>query len=90
MVTKTELDKIQALVDAAVPGPWEVRWLHYVVVGPDKASVWGDEALTGLWTEEEWMQVEKNVAFIAASRDGVVKLLAEVRRLQSLVECGEE
>jgi hypothetical protein len=84
-MTDNELDRLQALVDAATKGPWEYhdRGTNYDwdVTGPRCLDLSG--YVKGMFWNRE------NAAFIAASRDAMPALIAEVRRLRAaLTEIG--
>lgn len=81
-ITDAELGEWKALADAAAPGPW-------VVVGnPERddcfvGMAWhaiDDEH--GYWELDSTVLTPDNVAFIAASRSAMPRLLAEVERLR--------
>lgn len=77
-MTDGELDRLQALADAATAGPWEYhdRGTNYDwdVTGPRCLDLSG--YVKGMfWNRED-------AAFIAASREAVPALIAEVRRLR--------
>ena len=75
-ITDARLDELRSLADAATPEPWgcvndslsvKARGVTAVIVRRG-----------GGWV---WEQQEKNSQFIAAARDAVPELIAEVRRL---------
>lgn len=81
-MTNDELDRLDALAAAATRGPWKAaglpspRWIHtpsYVALA---------EALESRTRAEGKLDAEANAAFIAAARDAVPALVAEVRRLR--------
>lgn len=100
-LTQDELDRLQALADAATPGPW--TW-------GDDDEMWGpptptdaqesyelDEDDTFLYQPGQkririiatdsgyYPPREADQAFIAEAREALPKLIAEVRRLQALL-----
>lgn len=97
-MTEKHLLALEALVQVATPGPWQacpappksfsdhglrlvVRTLH------DAApNVYVDKSL--VWQDGKGIQInsEADAAFIAAARQGVPELIAEVRRLRSRIK----
>lgn len=89
-MTPERLDAIEALCEAATPGPWQARGestsaggINILTSGlnPDGweyvvAEVHGD-AWDGIWRDKE------NAALIAAAPAAILELLAEVKRLQA-------
>lgn len=71
MITDEQLDFLQRIADGATPGPWKRKDLYYVVA----------------WERGGREVCEANAAcdahLIAAARDAVPALVAEVRRLRS-------
>lgn len=69
MVTlnEAELDRLQALADAATPGPWTIEGDF---IEPDIGEAW---SFTGA----------ANGEFIAAAREALPTLITEVRRLRA-------
>ncbi len=90
----TDLDALQALADAATPGPWTDHWAN------DERSDLGEAAIvSGPGTGLEGIVVgtlyydglhtacrAEDAAFIAAARTAVPELIAEVRALRAEVE----
>lgn len=78
-MTQDELDRWEALANAATPGPWVLVDRDilggYEVHAPDDWTVFGYNG-----------PERTDAAFIAAARDAVPALIAEVRRLRGLVE----
>jgi hypothetical protein len=98
-MTEQELAAIEARVAAASAGPWRSRWRELaetqhedtesIVVTPDfdrPGSHEGNRVVVGLlWHDGHHAAVtEDNAEFIAAARQDVPALLAEVRRLREL------
>jgi len=75
-VAALDLDELQRLCDAATPGPWKFGdgYAWFTVDGPDGREV----CETGDATDA----AHHDGAFIAAARDALPKLIAEVRRLR--------
>ena len=71
-MTEEELARIEALANAATPGPWETY-------GSDRYG-W---RVDGPPDTDEGRISEENARFIAAARDAVPALVAEVRRLRN-------
>jgi len=89
-VADLDLDALQALADAATPGPWEegFRWVYTLPVYPDDnrlSNVLGMDCADDERATVEQKRSERNVAFIAAARQAVPDLIAEVRRLRLAV-----
>lgn len=83
-----DLDALQALCDAATPGPWTAE-RDAVYREPPAYGAWRQlarmcahaENFTNEHRWEEW----HNAAFIAAARTALPELIAEVRRLRALL-----
>lgn len=82
------LDEIKAALQAATPGPWQVKmeidgWhagRHTVVFA------YGKRVMTVGQTRMHWREAaEANVAFAAAARTWVPELVAEVERLRQML-----
>lgn len=87
-MTDDELSAIEALAEAATPGPWKYDWGNWDVEGPmpDRYVV---AALDASSREPSFGGQEPNPVaaptdgeFIAHARTDVPRLVAEVRRLQ--------
>lgn len=97
-MTEAELSAIEARVNAATPGPWNV--IEENDVGPNDEGYWAwlevGPAKVDMPTggpEKEKKQAESDAEFIAHARADVPALIAEVRRLQQpirLVIAGQE
>ena len=86
MITPEQLAQWRALADAATPGPWEATstWSddgdsYYVAVVDGRALLDTYVSMT-----------DADAAFIAAAREAVPALLAEVERLTAEVRRHEE
>jgi hypothetical protein len=77
-ITREELDRWKELAEAATEGPWEVieRGGYYYFKPP------GDHRMG--------RKRKENAEFIAAARDAVPRLVAEVERLNTLYQPCEE
>ncbi len=99
-MTDEELDRIEALANAATAGPWFVTGLPWfraqdaVLAGSPDGNVAAMVAQCEVWEGErdEWNDNEPSfpladsrcdAAFIAAAREAVPALIAEVRRLRA-------
>ena len=80
-MTDEELSAIEALANAATQGPWEV------IPDPDKPYLDRVVRHYGHLTDllAQCFHANGNAAFIAACRDAVPALIAEVRRLRELI-----
>lgn len=80
-VTAEELAEWRRLCDAATPGPWEVKATVFNsrVVSPSGVVV-------GDWGMASYLSDVDNGKFIAASRQAMPRLLAEVERLRGLLK----
>lgn len=98
-LTDAELDTIQARANAAHPGPWEwerwafksqSRWYNLqhsqTFDGKPPGLLNQMHAWVLLKTLEGWGPTDADAAFIAAAREDVPALVAEVRRLRAEVE----
>lgn len=84
----TDLNALEALCERATGAPWTVDL--------DDAKAHGDQprvessngliCVAGNAVAEDWQQHHANAAFIAASREAVPELIAEVRRLREALE----
>lgn len=85
-ITPDYLDQLQALCDAATPGEWhdDGRSVERIA----ELGVDDDGILCGVYTREYYNEDRnrQNTRFIAAARDAVPKLIAEVRRLQAEID----
>ena len=90
-MTPEQLDEIEKLANAATPGPWNMAedfFAHnpassdVVVTGPP--GHFDDVAV--IRYQRNYDTRKGNAAFIAAAREDVPALLAEVRRLMALLE----
>ena len=84
-MTPERLAEIEARANAATQGPWE--WHPYMGSGATLAKPNHPfHELNILKTTDDWPPVAADAEFIAAARNDVPALLAEVRRLQDAVE----
>ena len=82
-MTPERLAEIEARANAATQGPWE--WHPYMGSGATLAKPNHPfHELNILKTTDDWPPVAADADFIAAPRNDVPALLAEVRRLQAL------
>lgn len=74
-MNKQDLDRLQAVCDAATPGPWHYGEHNGVLMQ------------TSHITRDVWCipRSENDRAFITSSREAVPTLIAEVRRLQAII-----
>lgn len=89
MTAPLDLDAIKARVDAATPGPWwawdrGVGW--HIAIGEPTEGTWGGPARLLPASERTDIGREADAEFIAAARQDVPALIAEVERLRALVE----
>jgi hypothetical protein len=81
-VTDRELDELEALLDAASPGPWEPI-IGHSSIRRDYIEL-GDEHHTEMEIEVDgWPAPAAHLEFIAATRNYVPRLLAEIRHQRS-------
>lgn len=83
-LTAERLNEIRERADKATPGPW-------IAPGPERPEVVaGDVRIADCeWlaqTDGEWAQMDLDAKFIAAARQDVPDLLAEIDRLKALVQ----
>ena len=83
-MTKEEIEKAKALCEAATPGPWTIRQVESIRNDPD----WGDEWIVDMGRDRDSSLLKDidTAEFIAASRELVPKLIAEVERLQGQID----
>lgn len=87
-MTDDELKRLEALCEAATPGPWETDGVVYVL-GPTEPLANGGTTQKGIADSYE----ESDADFIAAARVAMPAAIAEIRRLRGLLkdaECGTE
>jgi hypothetical protein len=87
-LTEQQLAELEALADAATPGPWDSHdemgpSTVVFVVGVKHCAV--INALYAWWEGIGEKEAISNAAFVAASRAAVPALIAEVRRLNDLL-----
>jgi len=83
MISEEELKELSALADKATPGPWKALKPVYC---DDRLCVEHFYEDTGNWLglgEDDGTLDEDDARFIAATREAVPKLIAEIRRLQA-------
>ena len=95
-MTEKELQEIRARAEAATEGPWEWRKLEYDEDDSDTEMPWldcaGDDPVMDFGDCEQYYPTEgtppneADAEFIAAARQDVPKLLAEVERLRTVIE----
>jgi len=73
MMTEEDLDKLEQLSTVATPGPWVADMAG--IRAPNHDSV-----------ADAWSDNPHDAAFIAASREAIPALIAEVRRLRAEIE----
>lgn len=91
-MTESELAALEHLCDHATPGPWTANH-HGMTVAFDKGAQWFIERNAGetvcqingaaVLRPRPW--VDGDARFIAATREAIPRLIAEIRRLR-LVE----
>lgn len=80
MITNDELDRLQAVCDAATPGPWEFLWpLHIVTKKMDMSQVATGDVETICEAVDE-----TDGEFLVAARTALPALIAEVRHLRTI------
>lgn len=79
-----DLDAIEARAKAATPGPWRVN--PRVEADPGETDGHGWLAGPPAAIEYEAALFNRDADFIAAAREDVPALIAEVRRLRSVVD----
>lgn len=92
-MTDAELARLQALADAATPGPWMHQWSANPLTGDgfgEVLRVWGGPRapVVGGDGSQEYGGVfeEEDGDLIAASRMAIPALIDEVRRLRAALE----
>lgn len=78
-LTEEQLAELEALADAATPGPWGVY--HDI---DDWYDVWADIAIKGD-TRVSGPGIYADASFIATARTAIPQLIAEVRRLKAKI-----
>lgn len=85
-MTNEKLDALEALANAATPGPWEVHSHREHSATFDWHGV---NNASGKEVTGDFLLAE-DAAFIAAARTAVPELVAECRRLREMVRLNEE
>ncbi len=83
-----DIDKLAALEKAATPRPWLAKANELLWVGPDSLARHGRIVYPTL--EDECIFHDGNAEMIAAVRNALPELLAEVRRLRRVEEAAKE
>lgn len=84
-MTEADLRDIEAVADAATPGPWRLaRRVNQRTINGTVTIILSGEAVVKL-TEEGTLLHNADTAFVAVARSAVPALVAEVRRLRALV-----
>jgi hypothetical protein len=86
-VTETELNELQKLADAATPGPWFVDGCS-MCCGVSQGSSYRDRGHAIDGGAGDWLTVD--ATFVAKARTAVPALIAEVRRLRSVLKGCED
>lgn len=82
-MTAAELDALEALANAATPGPWKQDWT-WIGKHEMPMSIEANDGLRVIGTLDEWEdQCPADSRFIAAARDAVPRLIARVRELEA-------
>jgi hypothetical protein len=84
-VTDTELSEYEALAAAATPGPWRAERDH---LGHWRIT-WPHSQNSSILRKQKVFS-DEDVAFIAAAREAVPALVAEVRRLREALDVASE
>lgn len=80
-MTSEELNKLEALCEKATPGPWRTGNASADDFWHGKGSILHDEKV--LFVGNVNFDLAADAAFIAAAREAVPKLIAEVRTLSA-------
>ena len=86
-ITREELDSLKVMVDAATEGPWELVdkndmgncYIYFEGSITDRITIVTADPVRPWLTEE-------NATFIAASREAVPRLIAELERARALLQ----
>lgn len=79
-MTNDELNRLEALANAATPGPWR----HQTAANADAPDDHGAVKAGGALLIDDAPDVD--CAFVCAARDAVPALVAEVRRLRAALK----
>jgi hypothetical protein len=84
-LTEAELDELERLVSAASPAPW-LPFVGPNILGPDFIKLGGDDdSQPDMYVERDGAPAPAaELEFIAAARNYLPRLLAEVRRGRQL------
>lgn len=82
-MTDEQLQEWSVLAEAATPGPWKSGWSWQDAINGGK-SAWSEGPVhVGETLSQVAPQAIADAAFIAAAREAVPALVAEVRRLRA-------
>lgn len=84
-ISLEDLVRIEAVAEAASPGPWVRSGPYSAIIAPQAPDLRGDTAGYGGTLVAESVFVAGDVEFITEARTVVPALVAEVRRLQALI-----
>jgi hypothetical protein len=85
-ICDAELDAMQRRADAAVDGPWEAFVEGFDDAGSSCIFVGDDEHPEIYLSPQRYANSAPELNFIAASRQDVPRLIAEVRRLRRALD----
>jgi hypothetical protein len=79
-LSDAELDELEALTEAASPAPWRA-FAGPGIGGPAFISLGDDDALPDMYVQHDEVPAPaEDLDFIAAARNSIPRLLAEVRQ----------
>ncbi|WP_394612985.1 hypothetical protein JNUCC0626_23805 [Lentzea sp. JNUCC 0626] len=84
-LTDDELDELDGLATAATPGPWFVRALD----DTHAMSLVAVSTVPDTGLGERWPDFDRG-EIVAAARDGVPRLIAEIKRLRRQLKTDQE
>lgn len=76
-MTNEELDKLEELANKATPGPWKID--GYASFSIAVAHIYSEILIANT-------HCNNDAKFVAASREAIPKLIAEVRRLRKAID----
>jgi len=83
-LSEAELQELDSLVQAASPGPWQT-FAGGGIGGPDFIRLGGDDSQADMYLEHDGRPAPvADLDFIAAARNYVPRLLAEIRETRPL------
>lgn len=89
-ITATELDELERIAKLATPGPWRVDEDGDLRAGGPAAYLRSLATLYAPIVDDDDSRNDADVAFIAAARDALPRLIAQVRELENRLDLADQ